>query len=526
MKSRVASLVVLMSVVFLFTSCVKAPPPTLDLPQEKPEQKSTEYSKALEKFGDLLNIYSYSVDPKSQYVLYVTSRPFVDKTGVHSLSQGEIPQEMTDMVKSALNRIGPNIRYVIGDYSYTVGTEQLYKGVLKRKAPAIVFDGGLTEFDRGLTGSGGDFGVSASVGTGTFAADIEASNSETTTMSRITIDLNLIDFRSQLLIPKMQATNTIKVHKGLSKYDVGFAIFGTGLGGGGSAKELQGRHAALRLLIDFSVLELLGRYHLLPYWRCVEGGKVDDYVMQKKKMQFLRSSQLHKIEDLQYYLMYHGYFRVRPTGMLDDSTRAALNDFMRKNNFVTDNYLDPDLYLKIFESVPLDIATVHKAETLYQQYVSKALARAKVAQQRAEQAKSSPAKQENVQKVSRDKFNETNYLSFMREAKKAFKISDYQKAQKYIEAVLKGGVPRGEAEPYLYGAYIEQGLNNIEVASRYLQVGLKTAPNNIQLYKAYVRLLVSQNKLEEARNVLNRGLAVFPGNLELESLKTYLSSAR
>ncbi|WP_027723243.1 hypothetical protein [Maridesulfovibrio zosterae] len=521
MKSRF-TFCVLVILISALSGCITPPAPTLDLPQEKPAEKNTEYSTALEKFGEMINVYYYSLDPKKRKTLYVSAKPFIDKTGVNAMSQGEIPEEMTDMVKSAVNRIGPNVRYAVGDYDYTINTKNIYGNAVTLRLPEVIIDGGLTEFDRGLKGTGGDIGGSASVGTGVFSADIEANAVETQTMSRITIDMNLIDFKSQLFVPKMQATNTIKVYKGMSKYDLGFAIFGTGFGGGGTASELQGRHAALRLLIDCSVLELLGRYLKLPYWKCVDGGKADKYVLNQKRKGYVLSNKAKRIECLQYYLMYHGYFDVRPTGQFNDATKKALDDFIAANKLKINNYLDPELFLAIYSSVPLNVETVHKAEVLYQQDLQKALAETKSLPEKNTQQFGNKPKAQAKSNTSAD---ESKYLTFMRAAKKAFASGDYATAEDLLDAAFKVGTPAGEAEPFLYVAYVQLGLKKTELAGRSLERGISLVPNSIELYKAYVRFLVSQNQVEKAKTVLDKAISIAPGNKELEYLKSYLKMA-
>ncbi len=65
----------------------------------------------------------------------------------------------------------------------------------------------------------------------------------------------------------MQAIKTVTVRRGKADANVGFEIFGAALGYKSSVKTVQGRHVAVRALVEMSVLEVIGRYLNLPYWR-------------------------------------------------------------------------------------------------------------------------------------------------------------------------------------------------------------------------------------------------------------------
>jgi len=55
-------------------------------------------------------------------------------------------------------------------------------------------------------------------------------------------------------IPKMQAINTIKSHKAVKENAIGFTLLSSSFGLQGTVKKIQGRHAAIRLLVQLSML--------------------------------------------------------------------------------------------------------------------------------------------------------------------------------------------------------------------------------------------------------------------------------
>ena len=102
----------------------------VQLPEAKPETKVTAYSDALRRFGVLTELFHASE-------LYVQVEKFQDDTGTAQLSQGDIPLDVTEMVNSAVNRIGGAIRPVAYRAQYMSNQLQLMKRVIDEMLPLI-----------------------------------------------------------------------------------------------------------------------------------------------------------------------------------------------------------------------------------------------------------------------------------------------------------------------------------------------------------------------------------------------------
>lgn len=355
----------LMLCLALFTVSCSQPLAHVELATPKPQQKETPYTVALDRFGELVEVYRYGA---GEYC--VAALPFIDKTGTHNHSGGEIPSDVTDMVKSAVNRVGGGIRFVVSDTDYVLQQQSI--GVtLGVTLPNVVIDGGITEFDRALESHAGRANGGGGFDSAGVPVDFEGNSAMSNTVSRITVDVNLIQYKTQKYIPKLQATNSIEVYKGTNEYDVGFAIYGFGIGGGASTKKLQGRHEALRLLVDLSVLELLGRQLQVPYWRVLgDDFPRDPYVVLKRKRHYLRKGSVERVSAIQEWLIYNGYHDVRPSGEFDAATESAMSDFIHKQNLSLDIAME-ELYAELCFNVPIDLSLMEQSDTLIASYKAK-----------------------------------------------------------------------------------------------------------------------------------------------------------
>lgn len=317
-----------------------------DLNQTLPEAKVTIYQEAIDKLGLMTSIYS--AEP-----MKIMSKNIGDNTGTAQGTQFEIPQDITEMVKSTLNAIGGNVQYIPYDPEFVINSASTgytpNQGNFDNKIlPQVILSGGITEFDRGLVTKGDSLEFEVEVGS---EYGLNFADQNKASLSSLTLDFNLIDFNTLTGIPRMQAVNGIKLHKGLKEDSIGFTVKSATFGAKGEIKKVEGRHAAVRLLVQLSMVQMIGRYQKLPYWTLVPGASRDPVVIDRVEEEFFAMAQPQRIAKVQELLYLHGY-PVNPTGQLDSSTQSALQDFGSKHKVSAAN-IDKDVYLALFESVPI-----------------------------------------------------------------------------------------------------------------------------------------------------------------------------
>jgi hypothetical protein len=322
----------------------------VDLPSDLPEVKETSFDKPLAELGRMTQIYGKRA--------YIQGKDITDFTGLSQYGYGEIPRDITEMTKSALNAIGGNVVYI--PYSPVFINNQMvtgYSNFQGKLIPDIVLSGGITEFDRGLEtrGSSTDFGVTTKpfnvnqswVPGDTISVDYNQEDKDS--LARITLDFNLLDFRTMSGVARMQTVNTINVYKATAEKELGFTIFGPSFGLKGTVKKVQGRHAAVRLLVQTSVLQIVGKYLYLPYWKLIPDMKPDAVVLDKIRQDYRNLSQTEKIGEMQTCLYLKGY-NVPVTGRVDGKTQAALASF-KPGAAGAQSAGDVELYVELWSSL-------------------------------------------------------------------------------------------------------------------------------------------------------------------------------
>lgn len=344
----------LVSLPMLLISCGLNPQTAdIGLDETLPEAKLTVYQQGIDQLGLMTDIYSTST-------LKIMTKDILDDTGTSVATQGEIPRDMTEMVKSTLNSIGGNVLYIPYETQFmqnTAGTG--YSDYGDKILPQVILSGGITEFDRALVTKGDSLEADIE-----FAKEygINFSDEEKSSLASVTLDFNLIDFKTFTGIPRIQAVNGIKLHKATKEDSVGFTIKSATFGAKGEIKKVQGRHAAVRLLVQLSMIQIIGRYQKLPYWRLIPGVTKDNVVIDQVLADFYALAPAQQLAKFQELLYLHG-FNVAPNGQMDSNTQSALQSFAQKQGLKSTN-LDQTLYLALYENIPLNAATRQRRKNL------------------------------------------------------------------------------------------------------------------------------------------------------------------
>ena len=309
-----------------------------------PTQRATVYDESLKKFGLLLEAYNIA---STKVQTKVISNETAEKT---------LPDDVSKIMATSLNKMGRSIVYIPYDPNYVIN-ESTTGGNISRSLPDIVVAGGITEFDKDLIEKGRDLKMEGQVQKGDWGskynADGGAGYKAGSNLSRMTLDLNLLDYRTQASLSGIQVSNTINIRKTNLGWSVGAYFQGCGLSFDYALKKQQGIYSALRMLVELSVLEVLGKYFEVPYWRCLEGAKPDEAMCTRLLEEFNDLQEPSQGAYLKEYLFLHGYDSFdRSKGFFNESEKQSLNEVMKQQGVASNGAL----FMKLWMNVPLEEA--------------------------------------------------------------------------------------------------------------------------------------------------------------------------
>ena len=350
----------------VLSSCGDMNPKNVNVELEKsaPVEKITSYTQSLIDLGLMSQIYDTGL-------MKVQSQDIADETGTSVTTGGEIQRNITEIMKSTLNGIGGNVIFI--EYNPSYIQNQMVSGYSSfdnKAIPDVVITGGITEFDRGLEtrGEGTNADAEAEFGGApswfpSQTAGISYGDTSKTGKARITLDFNLKDFQTLAGIPRMTTTNSMEVYKGLREEEVGITLFGPTFGLKGSIKKVQGRHEAVRVLVQVSMVQMIGKYLALPYWRLLgDDVNPDKVVLDSISTTYYRMEREDRIGAAQQWLILHGY-DVVINSRLDAKTLAALQSF--DPSFAGDEKgISEALFSKLYLTIPINRETLGRRQKI------------------------------------------------------------------------------------------------------------------------------------------------------------------
>ena len=365
---RPCTVLLLLSFSIILVSCGGMDPRNVEeeLEESAVEQKITSYTQALSDLGLMTEIYSTGI-------VKIQSEDIADQTGTSSSTGGEIQRNITEIMKSTLNSIGGNVIFIEYNPSYIQNQMVTgYSSFDEKLIPDVVITGGITEFDRGLETRGEGTDAAAEYEFEKAGSDLPSkkvgfdySDGRKAGKARITLDFNMKDFQTLAGISRMNTVNSIEVHKAVREKELGITIFGPTFGMKGKIKKVQGRHEAVRLLVQASMIQMVGKYLVMPYWRLLgNDNEPDSIVSGSLERQFYTMSKTDQLVNIQEWLFLHGY-DVDLTGVFDAKTEAALQQF--KPGFNSKS-IDAQTFIDIYTSIPLNNATLARRNMLTNAY--------------------------------------------------------------------------------------------------------------------------------------------------------------
>ncbi len=289
------------------------------------------YSNALERMGTAINSS-------------VAYRKIVQPKEIGNTAGGnELPFNLTNMVINSISEFsGPRFLVVPYDPQYIISDYQT-GGKGTRVLPDIVIGGSITEFDKDIEGDSTSIDLDVLISRQGEEADIGLGKGGSKKISRVVLDLYLLDYKTHSVIPGMNVSNTIHVLEMDKDHGFGFAIWGSGMGIDGKIERKQGFHKAMRNLVEYSILQLFGKYYDLPYWRLLGMKTVDSEVTHSMVKGFNAKNRSQQVMEIQRWLRRYPlgpvtireqgggtYAQVPVDGFLDPVTQGFIDKFMQK----------------------------------------------------------------------------------------------------------------------------------------------------------------------------------------------------
>ena len=246
----------------------------------------------------------------------------------------------------------------------TKTTGFVYFPKMKKGMPHLVINGGITQFDKGIISKSNNFDLDTEFGSGDGDTDARFDYDRSDDLSQIALDLNIFKYQDRTYLTGVATQNKIEIHRKRKKNRFGLFLNGSGIGYSRYTTLQQSKDEALRILTEYSLIQLLGRLYEVPYWRCVVPNlPVDEEIVDKKVAQFINSKKINKIRRIERLISFYGY-NIQQDGKISKLELALLEKIKKEYKIKSKIELTPQFYKELYVNAPVFVENKIKNKKL------------------------------------------------------------------------------------------------------------------------------------------------------------------
>lgn len=294
------------------------------------KSSNTDYAEALRRIGTKINTLN-------------TDKKLIQPKNIGNTAGGnELPFNLTNMVINSVSELAGS-KLIVAPYDPEyIYNDSMTGGKGSHSLPNILIGGSITEFDKDIEGDNSSINIDVLFSHGGTQGDAGAGMGGGKKLSRVVIDLYLLDYKTQTVIQGMHISNTIHVLELEKDRDFGFAMWGSGIGIEGRIERKQGFHKAIRNLVEYSILQLFGKYYKLPYWQLLDMPMQDQFVTDHIIKAYFSRSPEQQLADIDTMLTQLGI------GSNNTDRNTRINTFISKYGLQCQSSQLDQIFLHLF----------------------------------------------------------------------------------------------------------------------------------------------------------------------------------
>lgn len=330
-----------MTIGTLLAGCVADPPKpetaTVATSIKVPASKTrTNFTDALRCMDDLLLAYG-----KKDIVITTAGIP--DSTG-------KVTAGTKDMLHTAASKMSIKSKALTFiDYDTTsndllaVFQDMQAAGAFQHKLPNYYIRGAITQLDENA--------IDAQSGGGIALPFMDASISRDQVSSVISMDMNMGETTTRMILPGVNASNSLVITRTGSSKDLGGKI-GTkfGFSFNMSLNRSEGLSSGVRALVELGMVEVVGKLTGTPYWKCLQIEKTNPVLIEQAREWYDGMKPQERVKLVQRKLNGMEMYSGPVNGVLSNELNSAIGKFQAENGLIADGRVNFDLYYALLDA--------------------------------------------------------------------------------------------------------------------------------------------------------------------------------
>ena len=282
--------------------------------------------------------------------IVITSAGIPDETG-------KVKTGTKEMVISAIAKmtIKSNAFEFIDFHSQGDDLKNLFDslGERDRKIPDYYVRGSITQMD--------DQAVNKNTGVGFSLPFLDFGLSKQQGYDVISMDMSVGEAATRKILSSTSTSNTMVITKGGRSGETGGKIGNLGLSFNMDLSKSEGVGATTRTLVELGLIEALGKFTQVPYWKCLNADRTNPHLRE----QALETFESLKPKDLVLFIQRKlggsmNRYKGPIDGVLTDSLKTTIAEYQAQTGLIADGKINFDLYASLLDDTQNELAAVPK----------------------------------------------------------------------------------------------------------------------------------------------------------------------
>jgi peptidoglycan hydrolase-like protein with peptidoglycan-binding domain len=219
------------------------------------------------------------------------------------------------------------------------------------KMPDFYIRGSITQMDDNAVRNTKGFGIAFPF--------LDLGFSKDDAFDLISMDMSVGEAASRRILPETSTSNTMVISKGGRSGEAGGRIGKAGLSFSLDLSRSEGLGATTRTLIELGLIETLGKFTRVPYWKCLDIESTNPVMMDQAREGFDALPLKERVLFVQRKLggsmnRYKGPL----DGVMSEQLKNAIAEYQKDVGLIADGRLNFDLYYSLLDDIQNQLAAL------------------------------------------------------------------------------------------------------------------------------------------------------------------------
>jgi len=232
-----------------------------------------------------------------------------------------------------------------------------------RKLPDYYIRGAITQMDDSVVRTSKGAGISAASDSNSDALldplGLALGMSKDKAFDLLSMDMSIGDATTRMILPVTATSNSMVVIKAGKSGDGGSVLGKLGLTFSLDSSSSEGTGAATRALLELNLIETLGKFTQVPYWRCLDANITNPVIREQARETYDRLQDKDRILFIQRKLGGSmNRYKGPVDGVANDELKQAVGEYQAAAGLVANSQINFDLYASLLDDIQNSLAAL------------------------------------------------------------------------------------------------------------------------------------------------------------------------